>query len=62
MIYTTKVIELVNMNLLKISKNRGSFSSENVLLKLFSWAIDNISRKGRYLLRDCKAGLYYLVR
>jgi len=44
-IYTTNAIESVNMSLRKITKNRGSFPSDEALLKLFYLAIQNISKK-----------------
>jgi len=37
-------IESVNMSLRKITKNRGSFPSDEALLKLFYLAIQNISK------------------
>ncbi len=42
-IYTTNAIESVNMSLRKITKNRGSFPSDDALLKLFYLALANIS-------------------
>jgi putative transposase len=56
-IYTTNAIESVNMNLRKITKNRGSFPSDDALLKLFYLALDNISKKWTMPLRDWKAAL-----
>lgn len=44
-IYTTNAIESVNMSLRKITKNRGSFPSDEALLKLFYLALNNIARK-----------------
>ena len=44
-IYTTNAIESVNMSLRKITKNRGSFPSDEALLKLFYLALNNISNK-----------------
>jgi putative transposase len=44
-IYTTNAIESVNMSLRKITKNRGSFPSDEALLKLFYLALRNISKK-----------------
>jgi putative transposase len=41
-IYTTNAIESVNMSLRKITKNRGSFPSDDALLKLFYLALRNI--------------------
>ena len=56
-IYTTNAIESVNMSLRKITKNRGSFPSDDALLKLFYLALDNISKKWTMPLRDWKAAL-----
>jgi len=44
-IYTTNAIESVNMSLRKITKNHGSFPSDEVLTKLFYLALKNISKK-----------------
>ena len=38
-------IESVNMSLRKLTKNRGSFPSDEALLKLFYLALRNISQK-----------------
>ena len=46
-IYTTNAIESLNMSLRKITKNRGSFQSDEALLKLFYLAIQNIRKNGR---------------
>ncbi len=56
-IYTTNAIESVNMSLRKITKNRGSFPSDEALIKLFYLALRNISRKWTMPLRDWKAAL-----
>lgn len=56
-IYTTNAIESVNMNLRKITKNRGSFPSDEALLKLFYLALNNISKKWTMPIRDWKAAL-----
>jgi transposase-like protein len=48
--------------LLKTSKNRGPFPSDDVLLKLFSLVINSISMKWTMPIRDCKAVLYYSIR
>jgi putative transposase len=56
-IYTTNAIESVNMSLRKITKNRGSFPSDDALLKLFFLALRNISRKWTMPIRDWKAAL-----
>jgi len=41
----------------KITKNRGSFPSDEALLKLFHLALRNISQKWRMPIRDWKAAL-----
>ena len=56
-IYTTNAIESVNMSLRKITKNRGSFPSDDALLKLFYLALNNISKKWTLPIRDWKAAL-----
>lgn len=56
-IYTTNAIESVNMSLRKITKNRGSFPSDEALLKLFYLALMNISQKWTMPIRDWKAAL-----
>ena len=56
-IYTTNAIESLNMSLRKTTKNRGSFPSDEALLKLFYLAIQNISKKWTMPIRDWKAAL-----
>lgn len=56
-IYTTNAIESVNMSLRKITKNRGSFPSDEALLKLFFLALRNISQRWTMPIRDWKAAL-----
>ncbi len=56
-IYTSNAIESLNMGLRKIAKNRGSFSSDEALIKLFYLAQQNISRKWTMPMRDWKAAL-----
>ncbi|RMC93958.1 IS256 family transposase [Aquitalea palustris] len=56
-IYTTNAIESVNMSLRKLTKNRGSFPSDEALLKLFYLAQRNISQKWTMPIRDWKAVL-----
>ena len=56
--YTTNAIESVNVSLRKITKIRGSFPSDEALLKLFYLALRNISRKWTMPIRDCKAALH----
>ena len=56
-IYTTNAIESLNMGLRKITKNRGSFPSDEALTKLFYLAIRNIAKKWTMPIRDWKAAL-----
>jgi putative transposase len=56
-IYTTNAIESVNMSLRKVSKNRGSFPSDDAVLKLYYLALENISKKWTMPIRDWKAAL-----
>ena len=56
-IYTTNAIESVNMSLRKLTKTRGSFPSDEALLKLFYLALRNISKKWTMPIRDWKAAL-----
>ena len=60
-IYTTNAIESVNMSLRKITKNRGSFPSDEALLKLFYLALKNIGKKWTMPIRDWKAALNYFT-
>ncbi len=54
---TTNAIESVNMGLRKLTKNRGSFPSDEALTKLFYLALRNISKKWTMPIRDWKAAL-----
>ncbi len=45
------------MSLRKITKNRGSFLSDDALMKLFYLAIRNISQKWTMPIKDWKAAL-----
>jgi len=56
-IYTTNAIESVNMSLRKLTKNRGSFPSDEALLKLFFLALRNISQRWTMPIRDWKGAL-----
>lgn len=56
-IYTTNAIESVNMSLRKVTKNRGSFPSEDALIKLFYLALQNIQKNWALPLRDWKPAL-----
>lgn len=54
-IYTTNAIESVNMGQLKLTKNRGSFPSDDALMKLLYLALRNTSQKWTMPIRDWKA-------
>ena len=56
-IYTTNAIESANMSLRKVIKNRGSFPTDEAVLKLFYLALNNISQKWTMPIRDWKAAL-----
>ena len=56
-IYTTNAIESMNMSLRKVTKSRGSFPTDEALLKLFYLAIQNISKKWTMPVRDWKSAL-----
>ena len=60
-IYTTNAIESVNMGLRKITKNQGSFPSDDALLKLFYLALSNISQKWTMPVLDWKAALTHFT-
>lgn len=57
MIYNTNAIESVNMSLRKLTKNRGSFPSDEALLKLFYLGLRNISQKWTMRIRGWKTAL-----
>jgi putative transposase len=56
-IYSTNAIESVNIRLRKVTKNRSSFPSDEVLLKLFYLALRNMSRKWTMPIRDWEAAM-----
>jgi len=56
-IYTTNAIESVSTSLRKITKNRGSFPSEEAQSRLFYLALRNISQKWSMPIRAWKAAL-----
>jgi putative transposase len=53
-IYTTNAIESVNMSLRKITKNRGSFPSDDALFKLFYLVLNNIAKKWTMPVKNWK--------
>lgn len=56
-IYTTNAIESVNMSLRRVTKNRGSFPSDESILKLLYLALRNISKKWTMPIRNWKLAL-----
>ena len=56
-IYTTDAIESVNMGLRKLSKNLGSFPSDEAVTTLFYLALRNIIQKWAMPIRDWRAAL-----
>lgn len=56
-IYTTNTIESVNMSLRRVMRYRGSFQSDESLLKLLYLALRNISRRWNLPVHDWKAAL-----
>lgn len=51
-IYTTNVIESLNMTLRKVTKNRASFPNDDAVKKLMYLALKNISKKWTMPIRD----------
>jgi putative transposase len=56
-IYTTNAIESLNMSLRKVTKNRGSFPSDESAFKLLYLALRNIAKKWTMPIRDWKSAL-----
>jgi len=56
-IYTTNVIESLNMSLRKVTKARSSFPNDEAVLKLLYLALRNIAKKWTMPVRDWKAAL-----
>ena len=56
-IYTTNVIESINMSLRKIIKNRSSFPTDEAVRKLRYLALNNISKKWTMPIFNWKAAL-----
>jgi len=56
-IYTTNVIESLNMSLRKVTKARSSFPNDEAVLKLLYLALRNIAKKWTMPVRDWRAAL-----
>jgi putative transposase len=56
-IYTTNAIESLNMSLRKVTKNRGSFPSDEAAFKLLYLALRNIAKKWTMPIQNWKSAL-----
>jgi putative transposase len=56
-IYTTNVIESLNMLLRKVTKARGSFPNDEAVFKLLYLARRNIAKKSTMSVHDGEAAL-----
>lgn len=56
-IYTTNTIESLNMSLRKVTKNRGSFPTDESMFKLLYLALNNISKNWTRPIRNWKAAM-----
>lgn len=56
-IYTTNAIESLNMSLRKVTKNRGSFPSDEAAFKLLYLALRNIAKRWTMPVKDWKSAL-----
>src|ERR1035438_455960 len=56
-IYTTNVVESLNMSLRKIIKTRGSFPTEEAAMKLLYLALERIAKKWTMPVQNWKAAL-----
>lgn len=56
-IYTTNTIESLNMSLRKVTKNRGSFPTDEAMFKLLYLALNNIAKNWTRPIRDWKAAM-----
>jgi len=49
-IYTTNAVESLHMTLRKVTKNRGSFPSQEAAIKLLYLALQNVSKKWQFIV------------
>lgn len=56
-IYTTNMIESLNMSLRKVTKNRGSFPNDEAMFKLLYLALNNIRKKWKKPIMNWKAAM-----
>ena len=57
MLYTTNAIESLNMQLRKITKNRGHFPNDEAATKLLYLALRNVTAKWKNTAREWKPAL-----
>lgn len=62
MIYTRSAIESVNVSLRKLTRNCGSFPSDEALMKLFYLAQRNIRWRRKHRCRSASANRYSSLR
>lgn len=60
-IYTTNVIESVNMSLRKVTKNRGSFPNDASMIKLLYLALKNVSKRWTMPIRKWKDAMNQFI-
>lgn len=60
-IYTTNAIESMNMSLRKVTKNRGSFPSDNAVFKLLYLALTNITKKWNRPIQHWKQAMNHFA-
>lgn len=56
-IYTANAIESLNVSLRKVTRNRGSFPSDEAMFKLLHLALNNIARKWTVPIRNWQGAL-----
>jgi putative transposase len=60
-IYTTNAIESMNMSLRKVTKNRGSFPSDDAVFKLLYLALMNITKKWSMPIQHWKQAMNHFA-
>ena len=60
-IYTTNAIESMNMSLRKVTKNRGSFPTDDAVFKLLYLAIMNITKKWNMPIQHWKQAMNHFA-
>jgi putative transposase len=61
-IYTTNAVESLHMTLRKVTKNRGSFPSQDAAIKLLYLALQNVSKKWQFVQGWCEALRQFTIR